>query len=175
MDKLPIENNQRLLTEYGRFFAWLNRAEALLEELIKLKGGLYGYGVKKELISSIFENKGFGYKINIARCLLDEDLFESLKRLNTERNKIIHGFFNFDYKLQDNENFPVIHKNKSYNINEDYVKNIIEQAKNVNLNLEKLFMTAIKEMSKEIKIEREIIEDAKKGIANNLENYKKER
>lgn len=40
-NRIPIEGDEPLLSEYGRAFAWCNLVEQILEDVIRFKGGLY--------------------------------------------------------------------------------------------------------------------------------------
>ena len=82
-NRLPIEDDRELLTEYGRAFAWINSIELILEQLIIFKGNFDL--IDKDLREKLIERKMFGQKIELATTLLEPELITELRLLNKKR------------------------------------------------------------------------------------------
>ena len=75
---LPIENNKKLLQEYGRAVALITNVEYWLKDLIKNRSGET-------------EEKELGGLIEDAKPYLHKNIYNRLKTLNKKRIIIIHG------------------------------------------------------------------------------------
>lgn len=75
---MAVEDNKKLLQEYGRAVALITNVEYWLKDLIKRKSGKTG---EKEL----------GGLIEDAKPYLQKNIYDRLKSLNKKRIIIIHG------------------------------------------------------------------------------------
>lgn len=85
---LPIEKDEKLLTEYGRVFAYINIVEGNLDIFISCQSGLMTDG---KIIYKILDELMIGKKINIAKKFLSKDLIKKLWRLNDNRILLAYG------------------------------------------------------------------------------------
>jgi len=85
---LPIEKNEKLLTEYGRVFAYINIVKGNLDIFIRCQSGLMA---GDKIIYKILDELMMGKKINIAKEFLSKDLIKKLWRLNDSRILLAHG------------------------------------------------------------------------------------
>lgn len=119
MIKLEIENNPKLLTEYGRAFAWINYVEILLRIVIEGLGGFYK--LKYQLENKILNEKTFGQKIELAKYILEPDLIKNLNELKKDRNILAHGI------IEENISDPKMKKNTYRIKNKNNDKLIVKQ------------------------------------------------
>jgi len=85
---LLVEKDEKLLTEYGRVFAYINIVEGNLDIFISCQSGLT---TDSKIIYKILDELMMGKKINIAKEFLSKDLIKKLWRLNDNRILLAHG------------------------------------------------------------------------------------
>ena len=136
-NKLPIENNEGLLLEYGRAFAWINLIEYVLGELIYFKGNLNLANPK--LAKKLLEKKTFGAKIELSRIFLDVSIVRQLETLNKKRVTLAHSAVsekrNSDNVAKKTGRYIIQYNNKEISLTKNFLKEIVELAQNLSLKL----------------------------------------
>ena len=126
---LPIENDEKLLTEYGRVFAYINIVEGNLDLFI---GCQFGVMTSHKIIYNILDELMMGKKINIAKEFLSKDLIKKLWRLNDARILLAHGVV-----IEEASGNPIVgtgkllinHKHKEYPFDMQFLGETFELAK----------------------------------------------
>jgi hypothetical protein len=145
-NKLPIEDDRELLTEYGRAFAWINSIELILEQLIVFKGNFHL--IDKDLREKLIEKKMLGQKIELATTLLEPELIKELRLLNSKRTFLAHNaivqeiHFSSDGE-QKIGNYVVGTGEKREILTIDFLLDIIKLAQSLSTKLHNAFLKAI--------------------------------
>lgn len=128
----PIEKDPELLKKYGLFFAYLGTIEFLMEELIKIKGGLKQ--ADKRMLDKLLSGKTLGPKISLLADHIPQTLKEGLETLNKERVILAHGSITNRILENNTINYAEVlieHKNKSRELTIDYLEEANQLAKTV--------------------------------------------
>lgn len=127
--KLPIEKNEKLLTEYGRVFAYINIVEGNLDIFIECQSGLM---TDYKIIYKILDELMMGKKINIAQEFLSKDLIKKLWRLNDNRILLAHGVVSeesYDNSVNGMGKLLINHKHKKAPFDMKFLEETFELAK----------------------------------------------
>jgi hypothetical protein len=146
--QIPIESDEKLLTEYGRAFVWINTVEALLERLIWFKGKKFD---SEEKISNDLEKKTLGDKIPILNKYWDENPLEKdLKNLNEDRKILAHSpvstaiIDNGDGKKMYHMLLGKLGMNVKKELNEGYLNEITVKARSTSGQIQQIIMEEIR-------------------------------
>lgn len=141
--KLDIEKDPKLLTQYGRAFAWINYVDTSLSRTILTKGKLFY--ANQSIALKIIDGAMFGQKIELAEDILKPDLIKKLRKLNKYRTILAHGIIgNITNKNEDN-NFVIRHVNRKSNVTQKklttkYLEEIINEAISIKKELDIIFI-----------------------------------
>ena len=126
---LPIEKDEKLLTEYGRVFAYINIVEGNLDLFIIYKSGLM---TGDKIIYKILDELMMGKKISIAKEFLLKDLTKKLWRLNDNRILLAHGVVSEEASgnpIIGTGKLSINHKQKKYSFDIKFLEETFKIAK----------------------------------------------
>ncbi|MCX6784401.1 MAG: hypothetical protein NTV81_00470 [Candidatus Komeilibacteria bacterium] len=90
MIKLTIEDDEEILKRYGLVTALYSSIDYLLEEFIRLEGGLHK--ANKEIVNLLLDKKTLGTKIDLAnKLIIDAELKNKMELGLKDRNILTHG------------------------------------------------------------------------------------
>lgn len=141
MNKLVIENNKELMTEYGRAFAWINFVEFYLEHAISTIGKLNL--IDKNLKERLLSGKTLGQKIEIAKSILDPKLIEKLSSFNKKRNLLVHSVVSQEFSFKEGK--PHLGKHvigigdKIQHLDVQFLQSFIDSAQQIQSEISGLF------------------------------------
>jgi hypothetical protein len=84
-----LEEDEKLLMEYGRAFAHITYVEFFLEYVIYKEGKMES--LSEDLRFKLVAGKTLGQKIEIAKSFLDKKLLDELVSFNKKRNVLVHS------------------------------------------------------------------------------------
>ena len=127
---LPIEENDKLLIEYGRIFAYINIIEGNLDLFIICKSGLIT--TNNKMIDKILDELMMGKKINIVKESLSKGLIKKLWKLNENRILLAHGVVSkesSDDSVIATEKLIINHKHNKIPFDIQFLEKTFELAK----------------------------------------------
>ncbi len=121
---LAIEQNEDLLKEYGRAFAYTNVVEVMLNIFLLVKGKL---GNSEDGIGNKILQEMMGKKIELVKNLLPSEILKDLSKLNAKRITLAHGVS----ASSGVDTYIIMHKEKTEILTKDSLVEITELAKSI--------------------------------------------